>query len=135
MCAALLIAAIASAACGQSAAPSEQLNELARTRSGDLEVVLLASGTALNTGRDAFTIEFRAASDGRLADVGTVKASAMMLMTGMAPMFGPVDVEQSAVPGRYVATSELDMAGEWRLSVEWNGPASRGSATLSTSAQ
>ena len=126
----LLAAAIASPGCGQRES-TERLNELAKTRVRDLDVVLLSSDTAVNTGRDTVTVEFRAASDGRLVDVGTVKGSATMPMTGMAPMFGPVAVERSAVPGRYRATSELSMAGEWRLSLEWNGPAGQGSATFS----
>ena len=93
--------------------------------------MLLSSDTAVNTGKDTFTVEFRATSDGRLVDVGEVKANATMPMTGMAPMFGPVDVERTAVPGRYWATSELSMAGEWRLSLEWEGPAGQGSVTFS----
>lgn len=127
----LLAAAVASLGCGQTPGSSERLNELAKTRVQELDVVLLSSDTAVNTGKDTVTVEFRAASDGRLVDVGTVKGSATMPMTGMAPMFGPVDVERSAVPGRYLATSELSMAGEWRLSLEWNGPAGQGSVTFS----
>lgn len=131
MFAALLVVAISSVACQQFAPPNEQLNELAKTRSGNLDVALLSADTALSTGKDTVTVEFRSASDGRLVDVGMVKANAMMPMAGMSPMFGPVDVERSAVPGRYVATSELSMAGEWRLSLEWNGPAGPGSVTFS----
>lgn len=131
LCAALLAVAMASAACGESAGPGEPLTELAKTRSGALDVVLLSADLALSTGKDTVTIEFRSASDGRLVDVGAVKASAMMVMTGMAPMFGPVDVERSTAPGRYVATSDLSMAGEWRLSLEWNGPAGQGAVTFS----
>ena len=118
--------------CGQARESTEPLNELAKRRVRDLDVVLLSSDTAVTTGKDIFTVEFRATSDGRLVDVGTVRANATMPMTGMAPMFGPVDVERSAVPGRYLATSELSMAGEWRLSLEWNGPAGQGSVTFSS---
>ena len=127
----LVATAVASLGCGQVRESSEPLNELAKTRVRDLDVVLLSSDTAVNIGKDTVTVEFRAASDGRLVDVGTVKANATMPMTGMAPMFGPVDVERTAVPGRYLATSELSMAGEWRLSLEWSGPAGQGSATFS----
>ena len=126
----LLAAAVISSGCGQQES-SGRLNELAKTRVRDLDVVLLSAGTAVSTGKDTVTVEFRAASDGRLMDVGNVKGSATMPMAGMAPMFGPVAVERSAVPGRYLATSELSMAGEWRLSLEWNGPAGQGSVTFS----
>ena len=129
----LLVATVAvSWGCGQARESSELLNELAKTRVRDLDVVLLSSDTVVNTGKDTLTVEFRASSDGRLVDVGTVKANATMPMTGMAPMFGPVDVERGAVPGRYLATSDLSMAGEWRLSLEWDGPAGQGSATFSS---
>jgi hypothetical protein len=127
----LVATAVVSVGCGQRPESPEPLNELAKTRVRDLDVVLLSSDTAVNTGKDTVTVEFRAAADGRLVDVGTVKANATMPMTGMAPMFGPVGVERSAVPGRYLATSELSMAGEWRLSLEWNGPAGQGSVTFS----
>lgn len=127
----LVATAVAPWGCGQARESSDPLNELAKTRVRDVDVVLLSSDTAVNTGKDTFTVEFRAASDGRLVDVGSVKGSATMPMTGMAPMFGPVDVERTAVSGRYLATSELSMAGEWRLSLEWKGPPGAGSVTFS----
>ena len=127
----IVAVALVSAACRQTSGPGEQLNELARTRSGNLDVVLLSSDAAVNTGKDTVTIEFRSASDGRLVEVGSVKANARMPMASMAPMLGPVVIERSPEPGRYVATTELSMAGEWRLSLEWNGPAGQGSVTFS----
>jgi hypothetical protein len=127
----LVAAAVVSSGCSQARESSEPLNELAKTRVRDVDVVLLSSDTTVNTGKDTFTVEFRATSDGRLVDVGEVKANATMPMTGMAPMFGPVDVEPTSVTGRYLATSELSMAGEWRVSLEWNRPAGQGSVTFS----
>ena len=131
LCGILLVLVLGSSGCGQPPEGTDQLNELAKSRVGALDVVLLSADTAVNTGKDTVTVEFRAASDGRLVDVGTVKATAMMPMTGMAPMFGPVDVEPTSVAGRYLATTELSMAGEWRVSLEWNGPAGQGSVTFS----
>lgn len=127
----LLVATLMLAACSQNRAPAESLRELATSRAGEVEVVLLSADAGFTTGRDTVTIEFRGLPDGRLVDVGMVKANAMMTMTGMAPMFGPVEVEPTSVPGRYIATSELSMAGEWRLSLEWDGPSGKGSTTFS----
>ena len=31
------------------------------------------------------------------------------------------------VPGRYQATAEFGMAGAWKMAIEWDGPAGRGS--------
>lgn len=122
---------VVGAACGRAGTPTESLRELAKSRAGNLDVVLLTADAGLTTGKDTVTVEFRRLPDGGLVDVGAVKANATMPMTGMAPMFGPVDVEPTNVPGRYIATSELSMAGEWRLSLEWNGPAGQGSVTFS----
>jgi hypothetical protein len=129
---AVVMAIVMCAACNRSVAPAESLRELAKARAGSLDVVLLTADAGLTTGKDTVTVEFRGPSDGRLVDVGTVKASAMMPMTGMSPMFGPVDVQPTSVAGRYIATSNLSMAGEWRLSLQWDGPAGRGSTTFSS---
>ena len=127
----LLTMCFASAACGGDPA---KMTELRRVKSGEMDVVLLSPHDALRHGKDAFTIEFRATSDGHLIDVGTVRASANMPMPGM-PMFGSIDVQRTAVPGRYAANGEFSMAGTWRLSVEWDGPAGRGSVSVSGTVQ
>ena len=54
-----------------------------------------------------------------------------MGMAGMAPMMGDISVAASAVKGRYDVASDLSMAGTWRLAIEWDGPAGRGSTSLS----
>jgi hypothetical protein len=111
------------------------LNEVSRVRSGELDVVLLSQGSGIKRGKDTIVVEFRSKSDGSLVDVGTVKASATMPMAGMAPMFGSLEVQPGHRPGRYTVTSDLSMAGEWRVGIEWNGSAGQGSATVSTFAQ
>jgi hypothetical protein len=112
--------------------PSEQapLKELQRAHAGMLDVVLLSAGDALRQGKDSFVLEFRN-PDGQLLDVGTVSVNATMAMAGMAPMFGVSTVKETATKGRYEITSDLNMAGTWRFAVEWNGPAGRGSTSLS----
>jgi len=110
------------------------MKELQRLRSGTVDVVLLSPREALHQGRDTFTIEFRSTSDGSLMDVGGVKASANMPMPGM-PMFGSIDVQPASGKGRYAAASDFSMAGTWRLAIEWDGPAGRGSVSFSTSVQ
>jgi len=131
----VIVVVLASGGCQQSNDASDHSTEVGRVRSGNLDVVLLARDAALSTGRETATIEFRAASDGSLVAAGTVKASATMPMAGMSPMFGSVDVQPMSTPGRYLATSDLGMAGQWRLTVEWDGPAGRGSATFSPAVQ
>jgi copper/silver efflux system protein len=103
-------------------------------RSGELEIVLRSSTGGLRQGRNTFTIDFRSASDGRLVDVGTVRATANMAMPGMT-MSGNLQVSPSGVPGRYTATAEFGMSGGWQMAVEWDGPAGRGSVSFEGTVQ
>jgi hypothetical protein len=101
-------------------------------RSGDLDISIRAEGGVLRQGRNAFTLEFR--RRGALVDVGTVRASATMTMPGMV-MPGGLQVTPGAVRGRYAATADFGMAGQWQWTIEWNGPAGQGSATFQGSVQ
>ena len=115
---------------------AQHRTEVARTRAGDLQLVLLADDASLPLGAGSFTLEFRSASDDmQLVDVGTVQANATMPMPGSSPMFGSVTLEPSETAGRYRGASELTMAGEWRLRIEWMGPAGSGQATFVPSVQ
>ncbi|HYX82318.1 MAG TPA: efflux RND transporter permease subunit, partial [Gemmatimonadales bacterium] len=91
-------------------------------RAGDLEIVLLSPTGALHTGRNAFTIEVRRASNHTLVDAGSLRATANMAMPGMV-MPGGLQVTPTTVPGRYEATAEFGMAGAWAFVIEWDGPA------------
>jgi YtkA-like protein len=116
------------AACGDSG-QTAQLKELRRVKAGPLNVVLLAPGDALKQGKGSFVLEFRDASGG-LVDVGAVMVGASMVMPGMAPMLGECTVMPGVTKGRYEVSSNLGMAGTWRLQIAWNGPAGQGSASL-----
>lgn len=113
---------------------TNNLTEVQRARSGMVDVVLLSQSGALRHGKDTFVIEFRSTSGDRLVDVGTVKGTATMSMAG-SPMLGSIDVKKTGTAGRYEATSDLSMAGTWRTTIEWSGPAGEGSVTLSGSVQ
>lgn len=106
-----------------------QLKQLQSVKAGSLNLVLLAPGDALKQGQGNFVLEFRDAA-GNLVDVGTVMVGASMPMAGMAPMFGECTVMPSATKGRYDVSSNLGMAGTWRLQIAWDGPAGKGSASL-----
>jgi len=125
----VLVLSAASVTGCRDAGQAPPLKELQRAHSGTLSVVLLSEAETLRRGKDSFVLEFRGA-DGPLVDVGTVSLTATMTMPGMAPMFGDTAVKATATKGRYEVTSDLDMAGTWRITVEWNGPAGRGSASL-----
>jgi len=63
-----------------------------------------------------------------------VRASASMSMSG-TPMIGTIDVARTDVAGRYAATSDFSMAGTWRMTIRWDGPAGPGSVTFPGSVQ
>jgi len=123
----LLLTLIAlSSGCGKA---EEALKEVQRVHAGALDVVLLSASGALKQGKDSFVLEFRGA-DGQLVDVGTVNVNATMAMAGMGPMLGESTVNPTSTKGRYEVASNLNMAGSWRFTVEWNGPTGQGSTSL-----
>ena len=103
-----------------------------RVQSGDLTIALLSTSGALRQGRNTFTVEFRRGDT--LVDVGRVSASANMTMPGMV-MSSELQIQPSAVRGRFVATAEFGMAGAWQFSIQWDGPAGRGSANFEGTVQ
>jgi hypothetical protein len=128
----LVVSALVAAAACAGSGPAK-LTELQRVKAGMLDVVLLSPREALRHGKDTFVIEFRSAS-GDLVDVGAVRGSASMPMAG-TPMFGTIDVARTDVPGRYAATGEFSMAGTWRMTIQWDGPAGQGSLTFAGAVQ
>ena len=115
------------------AGASNKLTEVQRVKSGMLDILVLSPHEALKHGKDTLVIEFRSAG-GKLVDVGDVKGGASMSMSG-TPMLGSVDVKRGDQAGQYVAETQLDMAGTWRLTLEWKGPAGTGSTSFSGSVQ
>ena len=104
-----------------------------RLRSGDFEIALLSPTGTLRQGRNTFSFEFRT-NDGRLVDVGTVRASGNMPMPGMVMSSG-LQVQRTPTAGRYEATAEFGMAGAWHMALEWDGPAGRGSINFEGAVQ
>jgi YtkA-like len=125
--------AMLTTACGDSAPPKQTpaLKELQHTTGGGMNVVLLAAGDTLKSGKDTAYLEFRSAGDQRLTDVGTVKVSATMPMAGMPPMMGSMFVHKTETAGRYSIDTDLGMVGTWTIGVEWDrGPAGPGKVTF-----
>jgi hypothetical protein len=126
----LVIVALA-AGCGGGAATGK-MTELQRVKSGTLDIVLLSPHDALRHGQDTFIVEFR--SNGKLVDAGSVRVTANMPMPGMA-MFGNIEVQRTGVAGRYTANGQFDMAGTWRMTIQWDGPSGKGSVAFSATVQ
>jgi len=98
-------------------------------QSGQLKVELKSDSGALQQGRNVFVVEFRSATTSGLVDVGDVRLAGTMTMPGMA-MSGGVEVKRTDTAGRYQATADFGMAGAWRFTLEWNGPAGSGSLSF-----
>ena len=124
-----LIALILAAGCSD-APEAPALKEVQRARAGDIDVVVLSVAGTLKQGKDSFVIEFRSRSNQQLVDVGALKVNATMTMAGMPPMIGNTEVQRTGIAGRYEVATDLAMAGAWRLGLEWEGPAGKGSVTL-----
>jgi len=107
---------------------------LQTVRAGDLAITLSNPTGALRTGDNQFRIEFRSARSNQLVDVGDVRLNANMMMPGMA-MAGTTSVEKGERPGVYQAAGTFAMSGAWDMTLEWSGPAGRGTAAFKGSVQ
>jgi Cu(I)/Ag(I) efflux system membrane protein CusA/SilA len=114
---------------GQGAPAALRATVIQTVHAKDLDIALLSETGALKQGRNQFFVEFRRTGSAAPVDVGTARANANMSMPGMAMSSG-LRLQPTAVPGRYTATAEFGMAGTWRMSVEWDGPAGRGTASF-----
>ena len=99
-----------------------------QVQSGQVSVSLKSETGALHQGRNVFWIEFRSA-DGKLIDVGNVRLAGAMTMPGMT-MSGGAEIQRTNIEGRYQATADFGMSGQWRFTLDWNGPAGSGSTSF-----
>jgi hypothetical protein len=118
---------------GSPGEPSD-LKAIQTVTSGDLSVALLNASGTFRQGRTDFAVEFRSAKTGRLVDAGTVRVEANMSMPGM-PMSGGIEISRTSTPGRYTATGQFGMSGVWKMTVQWDGPAGRGSVPFEGNVQ
>jgi hypothetical protein len=116
------------------AATSEAGAVLETVRTGDLVITLSKADGPLRQGSNRFRIEFRSARTNELVDVGAVQLGAAMTMPGMV-MTSPITIAPAGQPGVYDATGDYSMAGLWQLTLEWDGPAGRGSAAFEGNVQ
>jgi copper/silver efflux system protein len=107
---------------------------LQTVRSGDLAITLSNPTGELRQGSNNFRIEFRSARTNAPVNVGDVRLNAAMAMPGMT-MAGTTTVMPGEGPGVYEAKGDFAMSGSWEMTLEWNGPAGRGSAAFKGSVQ
>jgi len=107
---------------------------LQTVRSGDLAITLSNPSGELRQGANNFRIEFRSARTNMPVNVVDVRLNAAMTMPGMA-MAGTTSVTPGDRTGIYEARGDFAMAGSWQMTLEWDGPAGRGSAAFKGSVQ
>ena len=107
---------------------------LQTVRSGDLAITLSNPTGELRQGTNDFRIEFRSARTNTPVNVGDVRLNGAMTMPGMA-MTATTSVTPGDRPGVYEAKGDFGMTGSWQMTLEWDGPAGRGSAAFKGSVQ
>lgn len=97
----------------------------------DVVVTLLSDSGQWMAGPNSFVLEFASAATRQPLDVGRVTLGASMAMPGMAPMKKSATITPDKTPGRYLATISFPDVGAREVTVNWDGPAGKGSARLS----
>jgi len=97
----------------------------------DVVVTLKSESGAWGPGKNTFVLDFTSAKDKQSLDVGKVTLSTSMAMPGMAPMITGATVTADKMPGRYLGTVEFPDRGTRQVTVNWDGPAGKGSTKFS----
>jgi hypothetical protein len=122
-----LVIAVTLLACGAAAVAAAELKVVAEQTAGEFAVALLSESGQWTTGTNAFVLRLTRA--GTPADGGKVSLGTSMRMPGMAPMIADARLEPEG-PGRYRGTIAFPDRGSREVTVAWDGPAGRGSATF-----
>lgn len=96
----------------------------------DLVISLMSESGQWKPGKNSFGLEFASAKDKQPVDVGKVTLSTSMAMPGMAPMVAGATVTPEK-PGRYAGTIQFPDGGTRQVTINWDGPAGKGSTKFS----
>lgn len=107
-----------------TAATAADLKVIKSQKAKDVAVTLLSESGQWKKGRNTFVLEVT--KDGKPVEAGKVALNTSMPMAGMAPMTAAAALKPDT-PGRYRGTIIFADAGEWQVTVTWDGPAGNGS--------
>ena len=99
--------------------PAANLKQIEQQRSGDYVITLMNESGSLKQGANNLVLEFRRGD--QLTDPGNVQVKPVMEMKGMGPMLANTNATSSGIPGRYNVTTDLAMAGPWKITVIFSG--------------
>ncbi len=121
-------------ACGSKGVGNGKVIKTA-SAGNDLTVSLATSDGFLKHGNTDFTMSFTDSS-GKPVDVGSVALTFHMPQMGtMQAMNDAATFTTSDTPGVYRGKANIEMAGEWQGQLVYEGPAGKGKATFSVTAQ
>ena len=109
---------------------SAELTTIQTQKTKDAVIMLKSETGQWKAGKNNFVLEFTSPS-GQPLDAGKVMLSASMGMPGMAPMVTGATFSPDKAPGRYLGTIDFPDRGTRQVTVTWDGPAGKGSATSS----
>jgi len=106
---------------------------------GNNMMVTLSSDTGtLKSGEQEIYVAFTDAT-GKTVDVGTVTAAALNLhmpaMGSMAPMNNAASFTTTSVPGVYEGKVKIEMPGEWRAQISYEGDKGSGKTSIPVTAK
>lgn len=108
-----------------------ELKPLHTATAQDVTVTVLSESGQWMAGVNSFVLEFASATAKQPLDVGRVTLNASMVMRGMAPMRMSAMITPDTAMGRYLSTISFPHAGVHDLTVAWDGPAGKNSASFS----
>ena len=111
-------------------ASGAELKVIQTQKTKDTVVTLKSESGQWAQGKNSFVLEFTS-PDGKPIDAGKVTLSTSMPMPGMAPMIAGATVTRDAGPGRYLGTISFPDSGARQVTVNWDGPAGKGSTKFS----
>ena len=97
----------------------------------DLVITLLSESGQWSQGQNAFVLEFTSEATKEPVDAGKVTLNTAMPMPGMSPMIAGAKLTPDKVPGRYLGTISFPDRGARQVTINWDGPAGKGSAQFS----
>ncbi len=108
---------------------SAELTTIQTQKTKDAVITLKSETAQWKPGKNTFVLEFTSPA-GQPLDAGKVTLSTSMSMPGMAPMVAGATLSPDKVPGRYLGTIDFPDRGTRQVTVTWDGPAGKGSATF-----
>ena len=98
-------------------------------------ITLLSPTGQWTTGENTFVMEFDSAPQKRLMDVGAPTLIAGLPIAGDQPLRVTARLARGDAVGRYIGTITLPRAGDWTVTVTFNSPEGKQSATFPVSAR